>query len=114
MKVRELLNDWSSHSYDKNSMVTLSIDLPIKQVAHIRALAEMFPGRSDDLIITDLLAVALDELQAGIPYIKGSKVITEDEFGDPVYEDIGMTPRFLELSQKHQQLIRAQLAETVE
>jgi hypothetical protein len=29
-------------------------------------------------------------------------VIREDDFGDPVYEDVGMTPRFLELTRKYE------------
>jgi hypothetical protein len=29
-------------------------------------------------------------------------VIREDEYGDPVYEDTGLTPQFLELVRKYQ------------
>ena len=48
-------------------------------------------------IIADLLHAGLDEIEAAMPYVPGSKIIREDEFGDPVYEDVGMTPRFLDL-----------------
>lgn len=107
MKIRELLDDWSTHSYDKNTAVKISVHLPEQQLAHILALTEMYPGRNTEQIITDLLEVALHELEAALPYIKGDKVIAEDEFGDPVYEDIGMTPRFLELSKKHLQHLQS-------
>ncbi len=35
-----------------------------------------------------------------MPYVAGSKVISTDEQGDPVYEDVGLTPRFTELTRK--------------
>jgi len=33
--------------------------------------------------------------------VPGPQVIATDEQGDPIYEDIGPTPRFLELSRQH-------------
>jgi len=107
MKISALLNDWEIHSHDKRPAVKLSVSVPLKQLAHILALAEMFPGRTKEQIIADLLEAALDELEATLPYVKGNKVIAEDEFGEPVYEDSGMTPRFLELSKKHLQQLQA-------
>ena len=101
MNIRELLHDWSTHSYDKNSAAQLSVSLPLKQLAHIRALAELFPGRSTEQIITDLLEVALKELEAALPYIKGDKVIAEDEFGDPIFEDVVDTHKYIKLREKH-------------
>ena len=61
----------------------------------------MYPGRTREEIITDLLSVALQELQAAMPYVRGDRVISTDEQGDPVYEDAGQTPRFIELSRRH-------------
>ena len=45
---------------------------------------------------------ALDEVAAAMPYEPGPKVISRDDHGDPVYEDVGLTPRFVELTRKHQ------------
>lgn len=45
----------------------------------------------------------LEELEASLPYVKGSKVVAVDEQGDPLYEDIGPTPRFLALSRQYLQ-----------
>jgi hypothetical protein len=42
----------------------------------------------------------LDEIAAAMPYEKGSKIISRDDQGDPVYEDVGLTPRFIELTRK--------------
>jgi hypothetical protein len=69
------------------------------------ALTEMFPGRRETEIITDLLGAALDELERAMPYTPGDRIVAEDEQGDPVYEDVGPTPRFASLSKKY----RAQL-----
>ena len=66
----------------------------------LHALAELFPGRSIEEIVTDLLHAALDEIAAAMPYEPGPKIISRDDHGDPVYEDIGLTPRFVELTRK--------------
>ena len=63
-------------------------------------LAELFPGRSVETLVTDLLHAALDEIVAAMPYEAGPKIISRDDQGDPVYEDVGLTPRFAELTRK--------------
>ncbi len=60
-----------------------------------------FPGQTIDEIVTDLLGAGLDEIAAAIPYERGPKVISRDDQGDPVYEDVGLTPRFVELTRKY-------------
>ena len=59
-----------------------------------------FPGSRSKSIITDLLHAGLDEIAAAMPYERGPKVISRDDQGDPLYEDIGLTPRFVELTRK--------------
>ena len=44
-----------------------------------------------------MLHESLDALEAAIPYEAGDKVIQQDEFGDPVFEDAGLMPRYVEL-----------------
>ena len=41
-----------------------------------------------------------------MPYVPGKKVISTDEQGDPVYEDVGPTPRFMELHAQEPQEAR--------
>ena len=77
-----------------------SIRLPLDDAARLHALAELFPGQPIEDIVTDLLHAALDEIAAAMPYERGPKVISRDDHGDPVYEDIGLTPRFVELTRK--------------
>jgi len=69
--------------------------------------SRMFPGRAPEQLITELLGAALKEIAAAMPYIAGKRVISTDEQGDPLYEDIGPTPRFMELSRKHRRKLDA-------
>ena len=75
--------------------------LPLDDAARLHALAELFPGQTVEEIVTDLLSAALDEIAAAMPYERGPKVISRDDHGDPLYEDVGLTPRFVELTRKY-------------
>jgi hypothetical protein len=70
----------------------------VQDAARVEALAELYPSRSLDDILRDLVGAALDEVEAAFPYRKGSRVIAEDDRGDPIYEDAGPTARFRELA----------------
>jgi len=76
----------------------------------LHALAELFPGRSIEEIVTDLLHAGLDEIAAAMPYEPGPKVISRDDHGDPVYEDIGLTPRFVALTRRFKKTLDTQPA----
>lgn len=104
---QELLAVWQAGSTAPPTDTEYAVRLPIDDAARLAALAEMFPGRTREQLITELLRVALDELAAALPYKPGRKVISTDEQGDPVYEDIGLTPRFMELTRKHRKKLEA-------
>ena len=74
------------------------MQLSVRDAARLEALQIMYPDCSEEEIISDLLHAALDELEVAMPYVPGNKVIAEDDFGDPIYEDLGPTPRFYSLS----------------
>lgn len=107
MRFKTLLENWSRQRAAEKTAERFAIQLPVQDAARLAALAEMFPGNSAEELITDLLSAALDEVEAAMPYEAGARVIREDEFGDPVFEDVGPTPRFLELVRRH----RAQLGD---
>ena len=75
--------------------------LPLDDAARLHALAELFPGQTVEEIVTDLLSAALDEIAAAMPYERGPKVISRDDHGEPLYEDVGLTPRFVELTRTY-------------
>jgi hypothetical protein len=109
VKFKELLDTWRQNDADVRTATEYAVRLPIDDAARIHALADLFPGRTREQIITDLLAAALQEVEAAMPYVPGKKVISTDEQGDPVYEDAGPTPRFTELTRKHRKALEAQL-----
>ena len=87
-------------------MKAYAVRLPIDDAARLGALAEMFPGRTPEQLITELLGAALKEVSAAMPYVAGARAISADEQGDPVYEDIGPTPRFIDLTRKHRRKLQ--------
>lgn len=101
MKIRNLLEEWQRSAAARLTAQEYRVRLTIHDAARIAALADMYPGRTETAIITDLLSAALDELEGALPYVQGTRIIAEDEQGDPIYEDIGPTPRFVELTRKH-------------
>ncbi len=101
MKVKELLEKWEKNGDAKLTAKEHHIRLPLHDAARVAALADMYPLKTEAEIITELLSMALDAVQASLPYQQGDKVIAEDEMGDPIYEDVGPTPRFLSLSRRH-------------
>lgn len=100
MTFKSLLDRWQVEPEPPLAAESFSIRLPVGDAARIAALAELFPEVSQERIITDLLHAGLEEIEAAMPYEAGERVIREDEFGDPVYEDVGMTPRFVDLVKK--------------
>jgi len=101
MTFKSLLDAWAAAEVPAKTSETYEIHLTVEDAAKIHAFAELFPGTGHDRIISDLLSTAIDQTEAAIPYEPGEKVIREDDFGDPVYEDTGMTPQFLELVRKY-------------
>lgn len=101
MTFKSLLDAWAAEETPATTSELYEIHLTVESAAKIHALADLFPGVERERIITDLLSAAVDQTEAAIPYEPGEKIIREDDFGDPVYEDTGMTPRFLELVKKY-------------
>ena len=106
LKFKALLDSWKEKAGPAKTEAAYAVRLPLADAARLQALVELFPGRAVEDIITDLLHVALDEVAGSMPYERGPKVISQDDQGDPVYEDIGMTPRFLDLSRKHKKALQ--------
>jgi hypothetical protein len=102
---KELLESWRTSAAAPRSARSWSVHLPVEDAARLEALAELFPGRAPEQLITELLAVALREVAAVMPYVAGERVISTDEQGDPVYEDVGPTPRFMELTRRHRRAL---------
>lgn len=101
MSFKALLHRWDETPEIPLTAEEYTLRLRLEDAARVEALAEMFPGIGREQILMDLLGSALDELAESMPYVAGDRIISEDEFGDPIYEDAGRTPRFIELTRKH-------------
>jgi hypothetical protein len=110
MSFKDLLENWRETAAQPRTVTEYAVRLPVDDAARLAALAEMFPGRSPEQIITDLLGAALQEIETSMPYIAGKKVISNDEQGDPIFEDIGLTPRFAELTRRNRKKLETELA----
>jgi hypothetical protein len=108
VKFKPLLDRWKKLPAPAKTVQQYSLRLNLDDAARLHALAELFPGQSVEEILTDLLGAGLDEIAAAMPYERGPKVISRDDQGDPVYEDIGLTPRFVELTRKFKKSLAAE------
>jgi hypothetical protein len=107
VKFKPLLDRWKKDAAPARTAKEYSIRLSLDDASRLHALAELFPGQPIEAIITDLLGAGLDEIAAAMPYERGPKVISRDDQGDPVYEDIGFTPRFVQLTRKFKKSLGA-------
>lgn len=101
MKIRELAQQWEETAKGPLTPTGYAIHLDMEAAARLAAIAEMYPKRTREELLGELLGAALEELEASFPYIRGQQVIATDEEGDPLYEDVGPTPRFLALSRRY-------------
>ncbi|MBB3101980.1 pilin assembly protein [Azomonas macrocytogenes] len=106
MNISELVNQWERTARGRLTTAHYSIPLDIESAARLAALAEMYPKRTPEELLGELIRTALEAVETNFPYVQGSQAISTDEEGDPIYEDIGPTPRFLELSRKHLQRLQ--------
>lgn len=107
-KMQPLLARWQTIARSPAPRLSLQTELDYHDAARLQALAELYPGCDIASLMADLLHQALNDLEESFPYIHGERKVGEDEFGDPVYEDIGLTPRFLELTHKHLHALQTQ------
>jgi hypothetical protein len=101
MRIRNLLNQWDKQAEHYQDLKEYTLRLPRYELAKIYALKEMYPGKEETELLADLLVSALHALEEAFPYTPGDRIVAEDENGDPIYEDIGPTPRFLALTRKY-------------
>lgn len=107
MKIKELVRHWEKHARGRLTRDEYAVSLSAESEARLRILAEQYPMRGREELIRDLVSAALDELETSFPYVQGNRVVAVDEDGYEIYEDAGITPRFVHLSQKHIQTLKS-------
>lgn len=95
----DLFKAWSI-SRSAGQARQISIRIPATTFYRINAIEELFPERSRNEIIADLLSTAIDQFEESLPseYAPVSnEPIGRDEDGNPVYEekDYGPKGKFL-------------------
>jgi len=111
MKVRDLIKHWEKNAGEPLTVEAYSLRLPVSDAARIRALAALYPRRNVEDIVTDLLTSALDEVEATLPYEQGTRVIAEDEQGDPIFEDAGPAAEFHRLAAQFEEQMTREVRE---
>lgn len=103
MKIRELVRYWEKHARGRLTPDVYSVTLSPANEAYLEKLERLYPLKTREELIRDLISAALDELETSFPYVQGSRVVAFDEEGYEIYEDAGLTPRYLNLSQRYMQ-----------
>lgn len=101
MKIRELVRYWEEHARGRLTQDVYTVELSQSNEAYLEKLEHLYPLKTREELIRDLVSAALDELETCFPYVPGPRVVAYDEEGYEVYEDAGLTPRFVDLSQKY-------------
>lgn len=68
MKIKELAESWEKQGNAVMTKQQYAFCLPIDDAAKIAALAQMYPKRSENEIMGELISAALDELLENLPY----------------------------------------------
>ncbi|NWO07791.1 MAG: pilin assembly protein [Alteromonadaceae bacterium] len=106
MKIRELVDHWDKHGRGRLTREPTFVSLSEEHHQLVQRLVELYPLKSPQELMRDLLTAALDDLETGLPYKQGDKVVAYDEDGFEIYEDEGLTPQFVALSKKHMQRLK--------
>lgn len=94
----QLLDTWEKRSAENADLVPTSINIHQPDRLKLLALAEMYQLPSEE-IAAHLLSIALETLEAEMPYIPGPTVIRVEE-GNEIYEDVGPMPRYLDIQRR--------------
>lgn len=98
--IKAMLKAWEKHIIEHPPRVERSIPIAIEDAAKLEALAEVYKLPVDD-ITANLIASALEEVEAKMPYIPGANVIRTEE-GEPIYDDAGPTPAYLSAKKRYE------------
>lgn len=113
MKIKDLADHWDKHARGRLTRDAYYMQLDDTHHRRLERLAALYPMKSSQDLMRDLLSAALDELETSFPYVQGDKVVAYDEDGFEIYEDVGMTPQLVSLSQKHIKRIKTRQLESV-
>ncbi|NRB37212.1 MAG: hypothetical protein HRU20_01945 [Pseudomonadales bacterium] len=100
-KVSSLLAGWEKQGQQKLNRIGTEILLSCDDKSKIAALSEIY-HLSEAQLLSSIINSSLKEIEQAMPYKAGDKIIREEE-GEPIYEDIGPTPAYLQAKKRKQQ-----------
>ena len=103
--ISQMLRAWQQHLVEHHPHLTYEVPVNREDVVKLEALAELYQLPLSD-VIANLISSALKEAEQKMPYKQGKEVIRIEE-GEPIYEDAGDTPRYLEIKQRLEQQAKA-------
>lgn len=106
MKIRDLVVHWDKHAKGRLTRDTYFTNLSEAHHEELARLAALYPMKSPQDLMRDLISAALDELETSFPYVEGDRVVAYDEDGFEIFEDVGMTPKFVALSKRHMESLK--------
>lgn len=112
MKINALVKYWDKHASGRLTREPSVMSVCDQHHEYLQRLSARYPLKTTQELLRDLISTALDELETSFPYQQGSRVVALDEDGDEIYEDEGLTPRFVRLSQKHIQRLKSRELES--
>lgn len=98
MSVKDMMSNWVRNNNSRLVKKQTSIRLPVHAAAKIEALCEMYPSKTRNEIITDLLTAALDDAYDSFAFSRGDEICID---GEPHYTDCGARKEYTELANKH-------------
>jgi len=99
-RIDSLLQQLEQESCRRARLHSLNLPIDREDLVRLQALADTFDMDIAELVPV-LLHAILTDIEARMPYKPGNRVIRVED-GDPVYEDIGPMPRYLEAKRKHE------------
>jgi hypothetical protein len=99
-RFRRVLKTWSVSSSDNEPKEICEITLKNSDRYKLEALAEIYQ-RSIESVTAELIHASIQEIEEAMPYVAGDRVIRVEE-GMNIYEDVGPTPKYLELVKSKQ------------
>ena len=100
-RVQNLIRDWERSSLPEPTVKVLKIQMGAHDYARLCALKEVYAGRTEEQLVKDLMSTVLDEVEETLPYIQGSKFMSEVELGIPISEDREYSELFDAFNQKY-------------
>jgi hypothetical protein len=107
MKINALVRYWDKHASGRLTKEASVMSVSDQHHEYLQRLSARYPLKTTQELLRGLISAALDELETSFPYEQGTRVVAFDEDGDEIYEDEGLTPQFVRLSQKHIQRLKS-------